>query len=65
MFEWRPTFLRISNSWIRPMRCFSSVLSVKKKNKKKIKSKKKQNFSASKIHEEFVFFSSVLAIQHG
>ena len=68
MFEWRPTFLRISNSWIRPMRCFSSVLSVKKKKKKKKskkKSKKKQNFSASKIHEEFAFFSSVLAIQHG
>ena len=36
MFEWRPTFLRISNSWIRPMRCFSSVLSVKKKKKSKI-----------------------------
>ena len=53
MFEWRPTFLRISNSWIRPMRCFSSVLSVKKNFKK---SKKKQNFSASKIHEEFAFF---------
>ena len=39
MFEWRPTFLRISNSWIRPMRCFSSVLSVKKNFKKKQKNR--------------------------
>ena len=64
MFELRPTFLRISNSWIRPMRCFSSVLSVKKKKKKK-KKQKKAKFQSSENSRRVCFFSSVLAIQHG
>ena len=61
MFEWRPTFLRISNSWIRPMRCFSSVLSDKK-NKKKAK---KSKISVHRKFTKSLLFSSVQAIQHG
>ena len=62
MFELRPTFLRISNSWIRPMRCFSSVLSVKKNFKKK---QKKAKFQYIENSRRVCFFSSVQAIQHG
>ena len=62
MFELRPTFLRISNSWIRPMRCFSSVLSVKKNLKKK---QKKAKFQCIENSRRVCFFSSVQAIQNG
>ena len=58
MFELRPTFLRISNSWIRPMRCFSSVLSVKKKKKKKKKQKKSKISVHRKFTKSLLFFLS-------
>ena len=57
MFELRPTFLRISNSWIRPMRCFSSVLSVKKKKKKK-EAKKSKISVHRKFTKSLLFFLS-------